>query len=541
MASPELLQDLLENAAAASPDRIAVVHGEERRSYRYIDENANRIAHALLKAGVKKGDRVGILMPNSVNYICSYFAISKVGGIAVPINTALAPQGLHYVLKDAGIRVLIFHRSIRAADSLPYEASNLRTLLIDGEAPLHSETRSSCSVDLRALQQILEEEPCTPPPVQTLSREELACLLYTSGSTGEPKGVMLTHANLLANTRSIVAYLQLGPDDKVMVVLPFYYCYGASLMHTHFLVSGTLVLENQFLYPNRILEKMEQDRVTGFAGVPSTFAILLRRSNIRAFSFDHLRYVTQAGGAMAPALIQELRATLPRARIFIMYGQTEASARLSYLPPEYLEKKLGSIGKGIQEVEIKVLNEKGEQVQPGEVGEIVARGPNIMQGYWNSPEETQKVLDKHGRLHTGDLARVDEDGFIYIVDRKKDMIKSGAHRVSAKEIEDTLLEEPSVLECAVIGIDDEMMGEAIKAFVVPVKWDDRSEDRLLNSCKKRLPPYKVPRAIEFMRSLPKSGAGKIMKALLKEKPTSSQQTEQGSNAGQHLCKQPDTM
>jgi len=231
---------------------------------------------------------------------------------------------------------------------------------------------------------------------------------------------------------------------------------------------------------------------------------------------------------------------LPRARIFIMYGQTEASARLSYLPPEYLEKKLGSIGKGIPGVEIRVLNEKGEQVQPGEVGEIVARGPNIMQGYWNSPDETREVLDEKG-LHTGDLARVDADGFIYIVDRKKDMIKSGAHRVSAKEIEDTLLEEPSVLECAVIGIDDEMMGEAIKAFVVPVKWDDRSEDRLLNSCKKRLPPYKVPRAIEFMRSLPKSGAGKIMKALLKEKPTSSQQTEQGSNAGQHLCKQPDTM
>ena len=520
MASPELLQDLLENAAAASPDRIAVVHGKERRSYRYIDENANRIAHALLKAGVKRGDRVGILMPNSVNYVCSYFAISKVGGVSVPINTALPPEGLHYVLEDAGIRVLIFHRSIRAMlNSLPHELGDLRALFVDGEETKRPENEESHAPELRTLREILEEEPCTPPPVQTLSREELACLLYTSGSTGKPKGVMLTHANLLANTRSIVAYLQLGTDDKIMVVLPFYYCYGASLMHTHFLVSGTLVLENQFLYPNRVLEKMEQEQVTGFAGVPSTFAILLRRSNIRAFSFDHLRYVTQAGGAMAPALIQELRATLPRARIFIMYGQTEASARLSYLPPEYLEKKLGSIGKGIPGVEIRVLNEKGEQVQPGEVGEIVARGPNIMQGYWNSPEETEKALDEHG-LHTGDLARVDADGFIYIVDRKKDMIKSGAHRVSAKEIEDTLLEEPSVLECAAIGITDEMMGEAIKAFVVPVKWDDRSEDGLLNFCKKRMPPYKVPRSIEYRRSLPKSGAGKIMKGLLRDKPQS---------------------
>jgi acyl-CoA synthetase (AMP-forming)/AMP-acid ligase II len=261
---------------------------------------------------------------------------------------------------------------------------------------------------------------------------------------------------------------------------------------------------------------MEKEKATGFAGVPSTFAILLRRSNMQARSLPDLRYVTQAGGAMAPALIRELQSTLQNTRIFIMYGQTEASARLSCLLPELLDEKIGSIGKGIPGVKLEVLGEGGVGVKPGEVGEIVAKGPSIMKGYWNSPEETKEVLDERG-LRTGDLARVDEEGFIYIVGRKKDMIKSGAHRVNAKEIEEVILEDPSVLECAVIGVKDEMMGEAIKAFVVPVEKGRIDEERLIRLCKGRLPPYKVPKHVEIVRSMPRTEAGKIVKGLLKDR------------------------
>ncbi len=510
-----LLNHILENTAGTYPDRLAVVHGQERQSYRYIDEKANRVANALQKAGIKKGDRVGVLMPNSVPYVCSYFGVLKMGGVAVPINTAINAEALIYILKDAGIRVLILHGATKAiATHLANEQSGLSILFTDQRVLNQFDSSQKEYQILRPLDEIFVEESCSPLETD-ISKDDLACLFYTSGSTGKPKGVMLSHANILENTKSIVSYLELTKDDQMMVVLPFFYCYGASLIHTHFMVGGSLVLENQFLYPNKILARMAEEKVTGFAGVPSTFAIFLRRSNIRSHNFNNLRYVTQAGGAMAPALIQELREALPRTQIFIMYGQTEASARLSFLPPNLLDQKLGSIGKGIPNVDLKVMDKEGNSVPPGEVGEIVALGPNIMKGYWNSPEETEIVLDAEG-LHTGDLARVDEEGFIYIVDRKKDMIKSGSHRVSAKEIEETILEDSSILECAVIGIEDEMQGEVLKAFIVPTNRGEFYEEEIIKFCKKRLPPYKVPKYVEVVRSLPKNEAGKILKNRLKE-------------------------
>jgi len=511
--SLELLHHVLERPAAVCPNREAVVQGKERKCYAEIETNANRVAHALIDAGVGKGGRVGLLMPNSARYVCGYFGILKAGAVAVPINTAISPDSLQYILEDAEIQVLIFDSRMKAVKpGIVRRDGSGPALFVDGEPSSFSSPLVGESLRVRTLDHIFEKEPARKPEAR-VCEEDLACLLYTSGSTGRPKGVMLSHSNIVENTKSIIEYLRLDQTDRMMVILPFFYCYGASLLHTHFAVGGSLVLENQFLYPNKVLEVMQKERATGFAGVPSSFAILLRRSDIRTRLFPHLRYVSQAGGGMAPALIRELRTALPTTEIVIMYGQTEASARLSYLPPALLDEKLGSVGKGIPGVELMVLNEEGKPVRPGETGEIVARGPNIMKGYWKSPEETALVLDAFG-LHTGDLAQVDEDGFIYIVARQKDMIKSGAHRVSAKEIEEVLLEEPSVLECAVIGVQDEMMGEGIKALIVPVKRGQVEVEKILQFCKRRLPPYKVPRQIEIVGHLPKNEAGKIMKGLL---------------------------
>ncbi len=512
-AAADLLHQVLEETARALPNKEAVVHGEERRAYAWLDANANRVANALIAAGIRPGDRVGLLMPNCVPYICSYFGTLKAGAVAVPIDNAITAEGLRYVLEDAGATGLVVHPRIKAArsDFFPKEGG-LRALFSDGDPSSLTLPDTDPSPAVRTLEEIFRDAPADAP-APDVTPDALACLLYTSGSTGRPKGVMLTHANIVANTRAIIQSLGLDRNDRMMVVLPFFYCYGASLLHTHFAVGATVILENQFLYPNKVLERMEEEGATGFAGVPSTFAMLLRRSDIRARSLDTLRYVTQAGGAMAPVFIRELRETLPRTDVFIMYGQTEASARLSCLAPDLLPEKIGSVGMGIPGVELRVLRDTGEPVDPGETGEIVAKGPNIMQGYWNSPEETRQVLDRAG-LHTGDLGRVDEDGFVYIVGRKKDMIKSGAHRVSAKEIEDFLLEEPSVLECAVIGVEDEMMGEGIKAFIVPVKREGMDVEAILRFCKQHLPPYKVPRHVEIRRSLPKNEAGKIVKGLL---------------------------
>ncbi len=324
---------------------------------------------------------------------------------------------------------------------------------------------------------------------------------------------MLTHANLVANTRSIVQYLELTDQDRAMAVLPFFYVYGNSVLLTHVAVGGTLVVNQSFVYPNLILEQMLAEQVTGFSGVPSTFAILLHRSGIREHAFPHLRYVTQAGGAMSPRHAAQIREVLPATDVYIMYGQTEASARLSYLPPADLERKAGSIGIAIPGVTLQVLDPQGKPVAVGEVGEIVARGPNVMAGYWGKPEDTAQVLRAEG-LWTGDLARVDDEGYLTIVSRKSDMIKSGAHRLAPKEIEEILLEHPAVHECAVVGTPDEILGEAIQAVVVLKDGAPCTEKELVHHCRRNLPAFKVPHAVEFRDELPKTASGKIQKNKL---------------------------
>jgi len=298
-------------------------------------------------------------------------------------------------------------------------------------------------------------------------------------------------------------------------VLPFPYVYGKSLLNTHVAVGGTVIIDNRVVFPNVVLQTMQEKGTTGFAGVPSTYAFLLGISAVRKMQFPALRYLMQAGGAMAPALIREVMEVFKGKKIFIMYGATEASARLSYLAPEELPRKVGSIGKAIPNVELRILKEDGSEAAPGEVGEIVARGANIMQGYWNQRQETDAVLAVHG-FHTGDLGCMDDEGFFYVVGRKRDMIKSGGNRVSAKEIEEIILDHPDILETAVIGIPDQYIGEAICAYIVPKNGVPVTDDELIAHCRARLPEYKVPRRVIQRESLPKNASGKIMKEQLRK-------------------------
>jgi acyl-CoA synthetase (AMP-forming)/AMP-acid ligase II len=300
-----------------------------------------------------------------------------------------------------------------------------------------------------------------------------------------------------------------------MAVLPFHYCFGTSLLHTHLRVGGSLVIDNRFMYPEAVLQRMRDTECTGFAGVPSHYQILLRRTSFARMSFPHLRYVQQAGGHLAPTFIKELRRAQPQVKVYVMYGQTEATARLAYVPPDLLDEKLGSIGKAIPGVTLRVLNEAGQEVRPGEQGEIVAEGKNIARGYWNDPRETAACF-RDGKLYTGDLATVDEDGFIYVVDRAKDFIKCGGKRVSCRNIEEQLLEFEDVLEIAVIGVPDPLLGEAVKIFVVPKqKKQNGFAEHFQSFCKDKLPFQLLPREIVTLESLPKNNAGKILKQVLR--------------------------
>jgi acyl-CoA synthetase (AMP-forming)/AMP-acid ligase II len=327
---------------------------------------------------------------------------------------------------------------------------------------------------------------------------------------------MVSHGNILSNTESIIEYLGLSASDRMMVVLPFHYCFGTSLLHTHLMAGGELVLDSGFMYSESFLRRMVETECTGFAGVPSHYQLLLRSSGLPRMKFPHLRHVQQAGGCLAPVFLRELIKALPGVQIFIMYGQTEATARLSYLPPSMLQTKIGSIGKGMPGVELRVVNDHGGDVLPGEVGEVVANGANVARGYWCEPQESAVVF-RDGLLYTGDLATVDEDGYIFIVDRARDFLKCGGKRVSCRQIEEQLLVFRELQEAAVIGIPDAVLGEAVKAFVVSRHKDHNGlPEQVLSFCKSHLPPQQVPKEIVVLSSLPKNSAGKVLKSRLKE-------------------------
>lgn len=491
-----LVHSFLQESARSHPDKTALIQGKERVSYRTLAERADRVSQWLLHQDLQQGDRVAILTDQACEYVAAYFGILSAGGIVVGLNTQTSDHALSTVLADSGSSFVLSHKKFQKYASVVDAQQTIRSF----ETNIRSLWEDRVDNELRQLPQLAEED--------------IAQIIYTSGTTGIPKGAMLRHRNLVANTRSIVQNLSLTANDIIMVVLPFFYSYGNSVLLTHLAAGGTLVVNQSFMYPNVILEQMLAERVTGFSGVPSSFAILLNRSAVRDYTFPELRYLTQAGAAMSPVLAEKLAEVFPDVQIFIMYGQTEASPRLSCLAPERIHDKAGSIGKAIPGVTLEVCRPDGSNVEVGEVGEIVATGDNVMAGYWQQPLETAKVL-KEGRLWTGDLARIDHDGFLFIESRKSDMIKSGSHRIGPKEIEDALMEVDALHEVAVVGHEDEILGEKIVAFCV-VKDDlEVSVKELIRHCRKKLPPFKVPHEIFFQAELPKTSTGKIQKTELK--------------------------
>jgi len=521
MTHSKLVHDFLTDSASRDPEKKAFFSLGQWHTYGQLEERANQLARLLVEFGLKKGQRVALFLENSPEYVITYYGILKAGGITVALNTESTADDIAYIARDCCVRFLVtgprlFPRiPILAVDAAPGESQMQecpleRVFLWSGQKTVGAEGERSSP--------ILLPEALSGGPTATSTQGidlDVASIVYTSGSTGKPRGATLSHLNIVSNTRSIVDYLGLTSDDRIMVVLPFHYIYGKSLLNTHFFVGGSVVVDNRFLYPNVILQTMREQEVTGFAGVPSTFTILLSRSNLKSSKFPSLRYITQAGGAMAPSVQKDVAEAFSPARLFIMYGATEASARLSYLDPADLTHKWGSIGKAIPNVELYVADQNGNPMPAGEKGEIVARGSNLMSGYWNHPEETEKVL-KNGLYFTGDIGRMDDEGFLYVIGRSKDMIKIGGNRVSAKEIEEALHEHPAVIEAAVIGIPDDVLGEAPKAFIVVKKGSGENIiGELPNFLQGHLALYKIPKLYEIRDSLPKNDSGKILKLKLK--------------------------
>jgi acyl-CoA synthetase (AMP-forming)/AMP-acid ligase II len=485
---------LLSDDAADSP---AVIFGAKTVSRGELRAMAWRWGRWLLERSAAPHECVGIWAENGPFFVAAYLGILRSGCCAVPFQLEATEKSFASIVSRTGMKRLLISSRFRPRVEPWARAFGLQ--LIDENTALPSSPDASFAWP--------DIDPSRDP----------AAIMFTSGSTGEAKGVVVSHRNIECNTRDIVEYLDLSPADRTMVVLPFYYCYGTSLLHTHLMAGASLVLNNSFMFPEKVLDDLEQKNCTGFAGVPSTYQILLRKTRFAKRKFPALRWLQQAGGKLPNPFIREIRECLPHVRFFTMYGQTEATARLSYLPPERLEDKLGSIGKGLASTQLEVLKENGTPVCPGseEIGEIAASGDNITLGYWNDPEETRRYF-RDGKLYTGDMARVDSDGFIFIVERARDFIKAMGNRVSPKEIEEVLCELPEVVEAAVIGVPDELWGEAIKAYVTTARPDQIAVEDIRSHCMKRLPNFKIPQYIEFLPRLPKTVNGKVAKEELRK-------------------------
>ena len=524
-----LVHNFLEASASRLPDKVALIYGNKRLTYKQINSLSDHIAASLVGMGIKRQDRVVIFMDNSPESVISLFGILKADCTFVMLNSTMKAKKLNYILKDSGARAVITHRNkARVINEAIYDTADLDHIIwcIDSseQKNIQAPQKQSTLKTSISWSSIFDQSVSLPAEKRPNSIDiDLATIIYTSGSTGEPKGVMSAHYNVAAAANSITTYLENTENDIIINTLPLSFDYGLYQVLMTFLFGGTIVLEKSFVYPYRIIEKLIKERVTGFPIVPTMAALLLQIDDLLKFDFSVLRYISNTAAPLPVPYIRKIQSIFPHVKIYSMYGLTECK-RVSYLPPEDIYYKPDSVGVPMPNEEIFIVNEDGEEVGPNEVGELVVRGSNVMQGYWNTPEETALTF-KQGRyrgdtlLYTGDLFRRDEEGYLYFVARRDDLIKTKGERVSPKEIEEALLEMDGILEAAIIGVPDEIYGQAIKAYIVTQQGIKITEEQVKKFCIKNLEPFMLPKYVEFRDSLPKSSSGKVDKKKLGQLPS----------------------
>jgi acyl-CoA synthetase (AMP-forming)/AMP-acid ligase II len=469
-----LLTRLIE-VARAHPGRTAFLQGDVATSYGSLLDQIARLGESL-KAEIAPGDRVVLAMDNSAEFAIGVYAVWWAGGVSVALNPTLKPADIERLSVASQARIRWHELPSQAAPGAPPSDSSPR--LIAGDA--------------------------------------LASLVFTSGTTGDPKGVMLSHQALAANTLAVQQTLPMSPDDITLCVLPFHYAFGSSVLHTHLSLGATLVLENSFMYPQRIVQRMAEVSATHFYGVPSSFYLLLDRGQLAAHPLPTLRHVAQAGGPMAPDRIARFLQAVPGVGFWVMYGQTEACSRLTTLRPEQRQLRPDSVGRPLPGISLEVRDASGRPLPAGQVGDIWAQGPNLMSGYWQAPEDTAAVLVDHW-LHTGDIGHLDDEGFLFLHGRSREILKVGAHRVSPHEIERCVQAVTGVSECAVLPLPDAMLGEVVRACVVPAPCHPplpQLTRDIQRHCREHLALHKVPKQIDYFDALPRTASGKVQKHLI---------------------------
>jgi amino acid adenylation domain-containing protein len=510
-----LLHDYLLHAARRLPDKVGLVAAGRRLTYGQLDADSNALAHELQRRGVERGDRVLIYAGNVPEAVVAFWAALKANAVASVINPGTKKDKLAYLIADSRPAALVAEARLHRELVEPAASPHLRTVVLIGQASPKLLASVPSAVAMGEL--LAAGRRDTPPPRSALDID-LASIIYTSGSTGDPKGVMLTHRNMLSAATSVGTYLETEQDDVLVSVLPLSFDYGLYQMIMGTRWGARVVLERSFAYPVKVLETLEREQATGFPGVPTMFSILAGMSDLDRYDFSTLRFVSNTAAALTDKHVAFIRSAFPTARLFSMYGLTECK-RCTYLPPADIDRKPGSVGIAIPNTELWLVGEDGERVGPGEVGELVIRGATVMKGYWEKPEATAKrlragPLPGEQVLHTGDLCRLDEDGYLYFVSRMDDIIKSRGEKVAPKAVENVLMSMDGIREAAVIGVEDPVLGQAIKAFVVLEGVGDVTERAIQRHCQSHLEPFMVPQKIELVPDLPKTTSGKIKKTGL---------------------------
>lgn len=500
------LARLLDGAAKRFEGHLALVFENQELTYAELADATSRFAGGLTGLGIEPGDRVAVQLPNLPQFVIAIWGILKAGAVPTPMNPMLRKREIAYQLQDSGAKLILglvhFLDEIEAAVQ-EVDGRKIEIVTVGGESP-HTRFRELFK---------------GRPHFVECDDEDIALQPYTSGTTGEPKGVLLTHKNLASNVQAISELFPLSPEeDRILIPIPMFHITGMTVMMLSPLTRGSTIYPMLRWDPEEALRLIERHRMTDMLAVPTIYIDLLHHPKLKEHDLSSLQ-LCSSGGARMPVPVMEQFETRWGIPIYEGYGLTETSpvTHTNLAAPERLP---GSIGWPIKETECKIADEKGNEVPTGEVGELLIRGPQVMKGYHNNPEATTAAIEPDGFFHTGDLAQVDDGGYYYIVDRVKDMINVGGLNVYPKEVEHVLYEHPAVAECAVVGIPDERKGETVKAFVALKSGYDRSDalgKELKAHCLREIAPYKHPRAIEFVETLPKTASGKIQKYKLQGK------------------------
>jgi acyl-CoA synthetase (AMP-forming)/AMP-acid ligase II len=509
-----LLGDILRRDAKLFGKKIGLIDEGRNFTYDELNRRVNRLANGLIRLGFEKGSRVAVMADNCHEFVEAYFAIAKVGLVIVPVSSRLTAAEVSYIIDHSDSVVMMYQEEFQdVVHKIKEDIPQIKYFL-----PIGNGDRTGGNDYESFLEKFSEDEP---EGQFSLREDDMVMIMYTSGATGRPKGVMTSHRNILANTITLSFEHRIVPEDVTLLVMPLYHNGGLWPLMVHFYRGGRVILLQRFDV-ERVLDLVEKEKVTLLNLVPTALIRLISHPDLNQYNLDSLRTIMYAGAPIALSMIREAMQKLGEHRFYTGLGSTEASGSMLSLPNSEhalegpMAEKLSSVGRDSINVEVRVVDPQGRNVKIGEVGEIIAKGDNIALGYWKLPVETAETF-RNGWLYTGDMARVDSDGYVYIVDRKKDMIISGGENISSKEVEDVIFRHPAVHEAAVIGVPDEEWGESVKALVALKPGMKATEQEIIDFCKDSLSSFKKPKSVDFLDEIPKNPAGKVHKAELREK------------------------